>query len=100
MDDVVQALQGCTAVVCYNDEIANRLISDLIKRRIRVPEEMAVVSFDNSRYSDFAPIPITSLSHGKMNVGRLAANLLVDLLHGQVGSSRKAPWVLMEKESG
>lgn len=100
MDDVVQVLQGCSAVVCYNDEIASRLVSDLIKRRVRIPEDMAVVSFDNSRYSDFAPIPITSLSHGKMNVGRIAAELLVDLLHGEVGGSKKAPWVLMEKESG
>ncbi len=100
MDEIVQALQGSTAVVCYNDEIANRLISDLIKREFKIPKDMAVVSFDNSRYSDLSPVPITSLSHMENNVGRLASELLVKQLRGEIGASQKAPWVLMEKESG
>lgn len=100
MDEVVQTLQSCTAVVCYNDEIAHRLICDLVKRRFRIPEDMAVVSFDNSRYSDLSPIPITSLSHGENNVGRLASELLVKQLRGEIGNSQKAPWILIERESG
>lgn len=100
MDEIVRTLQGCTAVVCYNDEIANRLVSDLVRRQIRIPEDMAVVSFDNSRYSELSPVHITSLSHGENNVGRLASELLVKLLRGEMGSSQKVPWVLAEKESG
>jgi len=99
MDEVFRALEGCTAVVCYNDEIANRLVAELVRRGIKIPGEMAVVSFDNSRYSDLSPIPITSLSHGEANVGRMAAELLVKQLHGEAGASQKAPWVLIEKAS-
>lgn len=94
-----QVLDGCTAVVCYNDEIASRLVGDLVRRGVRVPQEKAVVSFDNSRYSDLAPVSITSLSHGENNVGRLAAEQLVRLMHGEPARTERAPWILTEKES-
>ncbi len=99
LDKMGRALADCTAVVCYNDEIANCLIKDLLRRNIRVPERMAVVSFDNSRYSDLSPVPITSLSHGSYNVGRMAAELLLRCMNGENCHSEKAPWSLVERES-
>ena len=57
-----QQLGGCTAVVCYNDEIAFHLIRTLLRAGKRVPEDVAVVSFDNSYYSTF-PVSITSAGH-------------------------------------
>lgn len=100
LDEVTGVLEGCTAVVCYNDEIASRLVVELSRRGVAIPGEMAVVSFDNSRYSDLSPVPITSLSHGEANVGRLAAQLLVKQMRGEAGASQKVPWRLIEKESG
>ena len=100
MDRIDPALEGCTAVVCYNDEIAYRLIAHLLKRGVRVPEDMAVVSFDNSQYSELCPVRITSLSHGKYNVGRMAGELLVRMLNGEPCRSETAPWELMVKDSG
>ena len=58
-----------------------------------------MVSFDNSAYSQLAPVPITSLSHGTYNVGQMAAQLLVDLFHGKKGESMVAPWELVERQS-
>ena len=98
-DAMLEILEGCTAVVCYNDEIASRLIASLIKRGVRVPEDMAVVSFDNSQYSELSPVRITSLSHGSYNAGRSAAELLLQLLEGKSCQSQVLPWVLEEKES-
>lgn len=99
-DALIKTLSGCTAVVCYNDEIAHRLISLLTERGIRIPQQMAVVSFDNSLYSNLSPIPITSLSHGNENVGAVAAKLLLQLMNGEQSYSQTLPWVLVEKESG
>lgn len=94
-----RVLRDCTAVVCYNDEIASYLLQSLQHSGIRVPADLAVVSFDNSRYSDLSAIRITSLSHGSQNVGRLAAETLIRLLSGQPCESQFAPWQLVEKES-
>ena len=97
--EVARALEGCSAVVCYNDEAACRLVRQLLARGVKIPEEMAVVSFDNSQYSDLSPLRITSLSHEENNVGRLSAELLIRLMKGEPCHSELAPWVLMEKES-
>lgn len=96
---MLAALEGCTAVVCYNDEIASFLIRALLKKGVRIPEDLAVVSFDNSQYSELCPRRITSLSHGEQNVGRIAAQMLLNCLEGKAGASKLVPWVLVEKES-
>lgn len=96
---VKHSLQGKTAVVCYNDEIASSLINVLLSLGIKVPEDMAVVSFDNSSYSEFCNVKITSLAHGSKHIGRIAAERLIDMLHGKKVESEEVPWVLVEKES-
>lgn len=97
---LLDTVAGCSAVVCYNDEIANYLISVLLKSGVRVPEEVAVVSFDNSQYSGLSPIPITSLSHGEYNTGRMAAEKLMGLMAGESCQSEAVPWVLVQRASG
>ena len=70
-----------------------------MKRGVRVPQDIAVVSFDNSPYSELSVIPITSLSHGEYNVGRMAAELLMNLFKGKHCQPLLAPWTLVERQS-
>ena len=90
---------SCSAVVCYNDEIAARVVAYLNKRGLSIPGDLAVVSFDNSQYSEMSSPRITSLSHEPYNVGRMAAELLFRHLNGESCVSALAPWTLVEKES-
>lgn len=85
--------------VCYNDELANFLVAQLQKRGLRIPDDVAVVSFDNSYYSEIAAVPLTSLSHGSENAGRTAAEILIKQLNGEYCQSVQIPWVLVERES-
>lgn len=94
-----QALEEVDAFICYNDEIANSLLLQLQRRGLRVPEDAAVVSFDNSYYSQLSPVPITSLSHGEENAGRTAAQTLLRQMAGEYCQSVQLPWVLVERES-
>lgn len=50
------------AVFCYNDEIAYHLIKELGRAQISVPDEVSVVSFDNSYLSRISNPPLTTLS--------------------------------------
>ena len=43
----------------YNDEVALQAIELLANNNIQIPKEVAVISFDNSSYSELAPIKIT-----------------------------------------
>lgn len=92
-------LQDSTAVVCYNDEIAYSLINVLLSLGIRVPDDVAVVSFDNSSYSEFCRVKITSMEHGSKHIGHIAAERLVEMLHGKQVRSESFHWTLIEKES-
>ena len=92
-------LNRCTAIICYNDEIAARVATYLAKKSVSVPDDIAIVSFDNSQYSEMASPRISSLSHAQYNVGRLAAELLFRHLDNDECESELAPWFLIEKES-
>lgn len=89
----------CSAVICYNDEIAASLINTLRLQQVKIPQQMAVVSFDNSTYSRLSPIPITSLSHGDKNVGHIAAQQLLSQMENGSCQSQFVPWELVERES-
>lgn len=89
----------CSAVVCYNDEIAYYLIQLLMQNGINVPNDIAVVSFDNSQLSDLSPIKITSLAHGTRRVGQKAAMQLLNLIDKKEVLSESVSWTLVEKRN-
>lgn len=92
-------VQDCTAVICYNDQVAVKLIELLRMNGVRVPQEMAVISFDNSTLSDVAAVKITSLDYPKERLGHMAAEKLLNMLSGQPESSSLMAWGFVEKES-
>ncbi len=97
---IQQRLGSATAVICYNDEIAHFLIRRLIDAGFSVPGDVAVVSFDNSFYSQLGPVPITSLGHRSHRTGKLAAGLLLELLSGREPRIAPLPWELIRRVSG
>lgn len=88
-----------TAVICYNDEIAHLLVQALLSMKIRIPQDMAVVSFDNSYYSQIGSTPITSLCHRNNKMGHVAAEQLIHMFQGLGGSSHALGWELIERAS-
>lgn len=72
------ALSDCTAVLCYNDEIAVRLA----RARTRAGRELALYSFDNSAYCRLVAERIPSMIHAKEALGRLAAQKLLSRIDG------------------
>lgn len=93
-------LKDCTAIVCYNDEIAYNLINRLQEKGVAVPKEKAVVSFDNSFFSQISSISITSLGHKEKKTGTAAATMLLSIIQGNEIISEKLGWELYERRSG
>ncbi len=89
----------CSALICQNDEIAYWLIRELQYANIRVPEDISVVSFDNSYMSELGSVRITSLSHKEHEMGTAAASTLLRMIHGESVFSEELAWRLIEKES-
>lgn len=66
-----------TAVFCYNDLVAIGLINSLLDLQIRVPEDVAVVGFDDIDFAKYAKTPLTTIHNPAYEVGVAAAELLI-----------------------
>ncbi len=95
-----ERLPASSAVICYNDEIAYALIRTLLAAGSRIPEDYAVVSFDNSHYCTLSPVPITSLAHERHQMGSTAARILLRLMRGNSENGVRLTWSLRERKSG
>jgi LacI family transcriptional regulator len=81
-EDCVEKLLGTskrpTAVFCANDLLALGLMRGLIKHGISIPREMALVGYDDVEFASVLSTPLTSIRQPKYELGRAAAELLLD----------------------
>lgn len=96
---ISEHLSGCTAVICYNDEIAYWLIKELSYVGIRVPRDVSVVCFDNTYLSELSKVRITTLTHRPHEMGNCVAETMMQMLQGIPVISQEIPWELVRKES-
>ena len=71
------------AVFSGDDDAAIGIIKALKERGYRVPEDVSVVGFDDSRLSAFLTPPLTTVRAPTEEVGRTAAQRLFDVLSGK-----------------
>ena len=67
-----------TAIVAGNDMIALGCYAALRARGLRVPEDVSVVGYNGSRLCDDVNPPLTSIHVPKYDIGRRAADLLIE----------------------
>ena len=67
-----------TAVFCANDLLALGLMRGLIKHGISIPGDMALVGYDDVEFASVLATPLTSIRQPKYELGRAAAELLLD----------------------
>lgn len=77
---LLRRLNSSSAVVCYNDQIAVRLLEILKNNGIRVPDDCSIVSFDNSNIAHTAEVKLTTVAHPKAALGERAAHALLELI--------------------
>ena len=70
-------------VVCYNDQIAMKVIQGLIAAGKRVPFDVSVTGYDNSYMANNGGLQLTTIVHPQEKLGEMAAELLLQLIHHQ-----------------
>lgn len=97
---VMRYIEGCTGLVCYNDQIAYFLYNELKKQGIRVPRDISIVGIDNSEYANMCEVPITSVAHPMEELGRVVAHKILDILKNPtIDANVKFPPILIERNS-
>jgi LacI family transcriptional regulator len=67
-----------TAAFCANDLLALGLLQQSIGSGLRVPEHLAIVGYDDIEFAAAAAVPLTSVRQPRQELGRAAANLVLD----------------------
>ena len=76
-----------TAICCYNDQLAIKIISYLQKHEVDVPADISVIGFDDYSMSRYINPRITTAIHVKRQMGIDAANQILSMLSGNTGKS-------------
>lgn len=69
--------QRPTAVFCANDLLALGVLQALFAMGVRVPEDIALVGYDDIEFAGAAAVPITSVRQPARQIGRTSAELLL-----------------------
>ncbi|MBO7746661.1 GntR family transcriptional regulator [Paenibacillus sp. MWE-103] len=75
-----------TAVVCYNDELAVRLLDAVRLSGLSVPADLSMVGFDDASLAVATEVKLTTLEHPKTRMGEDAVALLMKLMDGRAGA--------------
>lgn len=81
-DWVLKRLTDCTACVCYNDEVANKLVGLCLEQGIKIPEDLSVIGIDNSELATYCEVPLTSVENPIEDLGRIAALEIMEMVNG------------------
>ncbi|MGO3886777.1 MAG: LacI family DNA-binding transcriptional regulator [Mycetocola sp.] len=78
--DITAHSPAPTAVIAHNDVTAVGLLSGLQQIGTAVPEQMAVVGFDNTQLSAVAAINLTTVDQHARELGAVAARMMMERL--------------------
>jgi len=67
-----------TAVFCANDLLALGALQELSRQGMRVPHDMAIVGYDDIDFASAAMVPLSSVRQPRHQIGRTAAELLIE----------------------
>lgn len=67
-----------TGVFCANDLLALGVLQELMRRGLRVPDDVALVGYDDIEYAEAALVPLTSVRQPRDELGRTAASMLFE----------------------
>ena len=88
--------QRPTAVFCANDLLALGVLQGMTRRGLRVPQDVAIVGYDDIEFAAAAAVPLSSVRQPREQLGRTAAQLLLEEI--EAGSRHEHRHVVFHPE--
>ncbi len=86
-----------TAIICFNDMMAVGLIKALRNAKFDVPGDFSVVGFDNISISAFTNPSITTFDQPKHQLGRKAAQMMLNTLYPPENEEQPHPTLIITR---
>lgn len=72
-----------TAIFAVNDWSATGALRALFEKGINVPEDISLIGFDDAPYSKYIVPPLTTIRQPRWEMGKTAAQLLIERIHNR-----------------
>lgn len=78
-----------TAIIGANNVITSGILYALSLKGMKIPLDVSVIAYGDSEWCRFYPTPITSVCQPVEEMGRVAANLLLDRIEGNAQKQQR-----------
>nr|WP_122012676.1 LacI family DNA-binding transcriptional regulator [Maliibacterium massiliense] len=87
---LIQSGDMPTAIIAINDTVALGVFEALKDNNLHVPDDVSILSFDNSEISAYSFFNLTTMSQPQYDIGKAAAGMLFGMIDGTTpaGSSQ------------
>jgi len=85
---VQNAGQRPDAIFAYNDSSALGFQKAVLEAGLRIPEDVALVGFDNVEQGAYASVPLTTVTQPTAKIGETAVGVLVAKIEGRSADTR------------
>ncbi|GAA1673913.1 LacI family DNA-binding transcriptional regulator [Nonomuraea maheshkhaliensis] len=83
------AAERPTAVFCANDLVAIGVLQEMTQRGLRVPEDLAIIGYDDIDFAAAAAVPLSSIRQPREQLGHTAAQLLLEEANEPAGHEHR-----------
>ena len=97
--ELLRSKQLCDAIFCASDSIATGVIKALRNNNISIPEDIAVVGYDNIPLAEFIRPPLTTVQQDTNLAGEVLVDTLLARINEQPVEATMLPAELVIRES-
>jgi len=87
--ELLEKAPDCDAVFCCNDDLALGVLFECRRRGIAVPEEFAVVGFNDLPFAAVSSPSITTVATPRYEIGFEAARMLLQIINDEAPAKRR-----------
>jgi LacI family transcriptional regulator len=71
-------------VFCFNDPLAMGAMNYALDRRLRIPQDLAIIGCGNLHYDDSLRVPLSSIDQDSRRIGAEAARIALGILQSKI----------------
>lgn len=86
---IVNMKEKPEAIIAGSDEVATGIMSEAIKRNIKIPEELGIMGVDDQPFDEFLSIPLTTIKQPIKSMGEKVTKILMQNIKDKKEDRRK-----------
>lgn len=99
-EKLLDRLETRTSIFCHNDEIAFSLIKILKKQEITIPEDISIISVDNSEFAIKGEVKLSTIINPFEKIGEKAAENIITMIKDPIwNETYKSDIEIIERDS-